>query len=99
MCGCISTSVTRLGEFGEVEAVIAAGDDPEHSRGAVDEILAALGVAAVRSDRRVVLRDARETLTSRRHRSTVHDFADRERHGVRLIANQRSGGRACTIAA
>lgn len=37
--------VATLGEFGEIEAVIAAdGDDPERSRGAVDEILAALGV-------------------------------------------------------
>ena len=37
--------VARLGEFGEIEAVIADGDDPERSRGAVDEILATLGVA------------------------------------------------------
>jgi predicted adenylyl cyclase CyaB len=37
--------VARLGEFGEIEAVIADGDDPERSRGAVDEILAALAVA------------------------------------------------------
>ena len=37
--------VANLGEFGEIEAVIADGDDPERSRGAVDEILAALGVA------------------------------------------------------
>lgn len=37
--------VTRLGDFGEVEAVIADGDDPEHSRAAVDQILTALGVA------------------------------------------------------
>jgi predicted adenylyl cyclase CyaB len=36
--------VARLGEFGEIEAVIADGDDPERSRGAVDELLAALGV-------------------------------------------------------
>ncbi len=36
--------VAKLGEFGEIEAVIADGDDPERSRGAVDEILAALGV-------------------------------------------------------
>jgi predicted adenylyl cyclase CyaB len=36
--------VARLGEFGEIEAVIEDGDDPERSRGAVDEILAALGV-------------------------------------------------------
>ena len=38
-------TVANLGEFGEIEAVIADGDDPEHSRVAVDEILAALGVA------------------------------------------------------
>ena len=37
--------VATLGEFGEIEAVIADGDDPERSRGAVDEILTALGVA------------------------------------------------------
>ena len=37
--------VATLGEFGEIEAVIVDGDDPERSRGAVDEILAALGVA------------------------------------------------------
>jgi predicted adenylyl cyclase CyaB len=36
--------VANLGEFGEIEAVIADGDDPERSRGAVDEIIAALGV-------------------------------------------------------
>ncbi|MGB8412113.1 MAG: class IV adenylate cyclase [Candidatus Binatus sp.] len=36
--------VAKLGEFGEIEAVIADGDDPERSRGAVDEILAALAV-------------------------------------------------------
>ena len=36
--------VDGLGEFGELEAVIADGDDPEASRGAVDETLAALGV-------------------------------------------------------
>ena len=36
--------VANLGEFGEIEAVIADGDDPERSRAAVDEILAALGV-------------------------------------------------------
>lgn len=35
--------VAKLGQFGEVEAVIADGDDPERSRAAVDEILAALG--------------------------------------------------------
>jgi predicted adenylyl cyclase CyaB len=37
--------VASLGEFGELEAVIPAGDDPERSRGAVDETLAALGIA------------------------------------------------------
>jgi predicted adenylyl cyclase CyaB len=37
--------VANLGDFGEIEAVIAEGDDPEPSRAAVDEILAALGVA------------------------------------------------------
>lgn len=36
--------VAGLGDFGEIEAVIAEGDDPERSRGAVDEILTALGV-------------------------------------------------------
>jgi len=36
--------VTRLGDYGEIEAVIADGDDPEQSRNAVNEILAALGV-------------------------------------------------------
>ena len=54
--------VARLGDYGEIEAVIADGDDPERSRGAVNEILAALGRDAVRSNRRVVLRDAREAL-------------------------------------
>ena len=91
--------VARLGDFGEVEAVIADGDDPEHSRGAVDEILAALGVAPSDLIDVSYFEMLAKPLTSRRHRSTVHDFADRERHGVRLIANQRSGGRACTIAA
>lgn len=37
--------VTRLGDYGEIEAVIAEGDDPERSRGAVNEILDALNVA------------------------------------------------------
>jgi predicted adenylyl cyclase CyaB len=37
--------VTRLGDYGEIEAVIADGDDPERSRGAVNEILDALNVA------------------------------------------------------
>lgn len=37
-------TVAHLGQFGEIEAVIASGDDPERSRDAVDEILAALGV-------------------------------------------------------
>jgi predicted adenylyl cyclase CyaB len=36
--------VARLGLFGEIEAVIADGEDPERSRDAVDEIVAALGV-------------------------------------------------------
>ncbi len=36
--------VARLGDYGEIEAVIAGGDDPERSRGAVDEVLAALEV-------------------------------------------------------
>jgi len=36
--------VATLGNFGEIEAVIADGDDPEQSRGAVDELLATLGV-------------------------------------------------------
>ncbi|MGA9723324.1 MAG: class IV adenylate cyclase [Candidatus Binatus sp.] len=37
--------VANLGKFGEIEAVIADGDDPERSRAAVDEILAALAVS------------------------------------------------------
>jgi predicted adenylyl cyclase CyaB len=37
--------VARLGDYGEIEAVIADSDDPERSRGAVNEILAALGVS------------------------------------------------------
>jgi adenylate cyclase, class 2 len=37
--------VEGLGEFGEIEAVIAPGGDPERSRTAVDELLRALGVA------------------------------------------------------
>jgi predicted adenylyl cyclase CyaB len=36
--------IARLGNFGEIEAVIAEGDDPDRSRGAVDELIAALGV-------------------------------------------------------
>jgi predicted adenylyl cyclase CyaB len=36
--------VERLGSFGEIEAVIAPGDDPEKSRGAVDELLNTLEV-------------------------------------------------------
>ena len=36
--------VANLGEFGEIEAVIADGGDPENSRGAIDETLAALAV-------------------------------------------------------
>jgi predicted adenylyl cyclase CyaB len=39
--------VEGLGEFGEIEAVIGRGEDPERSRGAVDELLRALGVARV----------------------------------------------------
>ncbi|HKF29242.1 MAG TPA: class IV adenylate cyclase [Candidatus Binataceae bacterium] len=37
--------VEELGEFGEIEAVIPEGSDPECSRGAVDELLAALQVS------------------------------------------------------
>jgi adenylate cyclase class 2 len=37
--------VASLGDFGEIEAVIADGEDPEHSRAAVDKTLAALGIA------------------------------------------------------
>ncbi len=37
--------VEGLGDFGEIEAVIAPGRDPEESRGAVNELLAALAVA------------------------------------------------------
>ena len=37
--------VASLGEFGELEAVIRSGDDPEGSRGAVNETLEALGIA------------------------------------------------------
>ena len=37
--------VTRLGDYGEIEAVIPDGEAPEQSRAAVNEILAALGVA------------------------------------------------------
>lgn len=36
--------VASLGQFGEIEAVIAEADDPERSRAAVDETLAALGI-------------------------------------------------------
>src|ERR1700693_4130334 len=36
--------VARLGDYGEIEAVIADGEEPERSRSAVNEILAALGV-------------------------------------------------------
>ncbi len=38
------TRLRKLGDFGEIEAVIADGDDPERSRDAVNEILAALNV-------------------------------------------------------
>jgi adenylate cyclase class 2 len=37
--------VEGLGEFGEIEAVVVPGDDPERSRAAVDELLRALGIA------------------------------------------------------
>jgi adenylate cyclase, class 2 len=37
--------VEGLGSFGEIEAVIADGDDPERSRADVDETLAALGIS------------------------------------------------------
>jgi adenylate cyclase class IV len=37
--------VASLGDFGEIEAVIADGEDPERSRTAVDETLSALGIA------------------------------------------------------
>jgi adenylate cyclase class 2 len=37
-------TVANLGQFGEIEAVITDGDDPERSRASVDQILAALGV-------------------------------------------------------
>ncbi len=37
--------VAELGDFGEIEAVIAETDDPESSRASVDELLDALGVA------------------------------------------------------
>jgi predicted adenylyl cyclase CyaB len=36
--------VEELGEFGEIEAVIPEGSDPERSRAAVDELLAALQI-------------------------------------------------------
>jgi len=36
--------VEGLGNFGEIEAVIAEGDDPERSRPAVDELVAALRI-------------------------------------------------------
>ena len=36
--------VEELGDFGEIEALIADGSDPERSRDAVDEILAALQI-------------------------------------------------------
>ena len=38
--------VASLGEFGEIEAVIPTDQDPELSRAAVDELLAALGIVA-----------------------------------------------------
>jgi predicted adenylyl cyclase CyaB len=36
--------VEALGQFGEIEAVIPEGSDPERSRAAVDELLAALQI-------------------------------------------------------
>lgn len=36
--------VASLGDFGEIEAVITDGDDPERSRAAVDELLATLEI-------------------------------------------------------
>ena len=38
--------VEGLGEYGEIEAVIADGESPELSRGAVDRLLAALRITA-----------------------------------------------------
>ncbi|HUO06081.1 MAG TPA: class IV adenylate cyclase [Candidatus Binataceae bacterium] len=38
-------TVASLGAFGEIEAVISDGDDPERSRAAVDSLLTALGIA------------------------------------------------------
>jgi len=38
--------VEGLGSFGEIEAVIADGEDPENSRAAVDELLSTLEVRA-----------------------------------------------------
>ena len=43
MCGSIWIA-EGLGEFGEIEAVIADGDNPEASRAAVDETLLALQI-------------------------------------------------------
>lgn len=37
--------VAHLGDYGEIEAVIADGESPERSRAAVDRLLAALGIA------------------------------------------------------
>ncbi|MGH7813658.1 MAG: class IV adenylate cyclase [Candidatus Binataceae bacterium] len=37
--------VEALGDFGEIEAVIGDGDDPECGRAAADRLLAALGIA------------------------------------------------------
>lgn len=37
--------VEELGEFGEIEAVIPEGSDPEYSRASVDELLAALQIS------------------------------------------------------
>jgi predicted adenylyl cyclase CyaB len=37
--------VNSLGEFGEIEAVLADGDSLEHTRSRVDQLISALGVA------------------------------------------------------
>ena len=55
--------VTRLGDYGEIEAVIADGDDPERSRERSERNPRRAQCREGRSDRRVVLRDAREALT------------------------------------
>ncbi|MGO9605893.1 MAG: class IV adenylate cyclase [Candidatus Binataceae bacterium] len=48
MCANVRLHLDRvegLGLFGEIEAVIADGEDPERSRLAVDELLGVLGIA------------------------------------------------------